>query len=118
MDTDVSKVNCPRCGGAVSVPPLDDLVLRLINGQNLSENAEAVLRAIWAKGGRPVRASALFAALYDDDPDAEPPMNKLYAEVRDAVGELSAALAADDHGIAVVPVPARLGWRLDLSGAV
>lgn len=99
------------------MPPLDDLVLRLIGGQSLSENAEAVLRLIWSKGGRPVRASSFFAALYDDDPEAEPPITKLYQEVRDAVDELTTALLADGGGIAIVPVGLRQGWRLDLSGA-
>ena len=39
-------MTCPICGGAVRVPPLDALVLRLIDGRGLSENAEAFLRLL------------------------------------------------------------------------
>ena len=56
------------------------------------------------------------AAPYDDDPEAELPITKLYQEVRDAVDDLIRALLADGGGVAIVPVGLRQGWRLDLSG--
>lgn len=102
--------SCPFCGGAVKVPLLDDLVLRLINDHSLSENAEAFLRLMWQ--GEIVKSSALLAVLYDDAPDDEPSANRLYQEAWAALAELRKALAAEGSGISVVEVGWRQGWRI------
>lgn len=107
---------CPICSNAVAVPPLDDLIVKLINAHGLSENAEAFLRLLWP--GEIVKTSALLTALYEDAPDDEPSLAELYREGRGAIAELRSALAAEGSGIDVREVGWRLGWRLHLPAAL
>lgn len=115
MATDIPGNTCPICGGAVMVPPLDDLVLRLINDHGLSEEAEGFLRLLWR--GEIVPTAVLLASLYEDDPTAEPPLNRLYQEAWTVLTELRAALKAEGSGADVIDAGYRIGFRLQLRAA-
>ena len=114
MATEMQR--CPICGGAVKVPPLDDLALALINDHGLSEDAEGFLRLLWP--GEIVKTTALLGALYEDAPDDEPGLMELYRQARAAIAELRAALAAEGSGIDVREAGWRLGYRLHLPAAL
>lgn len=109
-------MQCPLCSAPIAAPPLDDLILKLIDGHGLSEEAEGFLRLLWQ--GEIVQTSALLASLYADAPDDEPSIARLYREGRDALSELQTALAAEGSGITIREVGWRQGWRLDFSAAV
>lgn len=108
--------SCPICGGAVMVPPLDEFVLRLINDHGLSEEAEAFLRLLWR--GEIVPTAVLLASLYEDDPAAEPPLNRLYQEAWTVLTELRAALKSEGSGADVIDAGYRIGFRLRLPAAL
>lgn len=100
---------CPICLAPIAVPPLDDLVLAMINDHGLSEDAEAVLRALWAGQGKPVDAEAIFDVMFADDPDGGPSTVASYAALRVALKELDRAAP----GI-VVYLGRSKGWRMKL----
>lgn len=107
MATEMQR--CPICGGAVKVPPLDDLALALINDHGLSEDAEAVLRCLWGAKGLPVDAERIFDVMFADDPDGGPSTVASYAALRVALKELDRAAP----GI-VVYLGRSKGWRMKL----
>lgn len=105
-------LRCPMCQ-----PPdpahafkLDALVLGLIRDHALSENAEALLRAIFAADGLPISTSAIFDAMYADDPDGGPSPGVMYSDANAAHAELQSVLAGTGVGV----VRRDRGWRLRL----
>jgi hypothetical protein len=100
---------CPICNGAVNLPPLDVLILKLINDYGLSEEAEAVLRCLWDAKGLPVDAEAMFDVMYADDPDGGPSVVASYAALRAALQELERVARG-----AIVYLGRARGWRMKL----
>jgi hypothetical protein len=100
---------CPLCSASIAAPPLDEIVLKLLNSGEFSEDAEAVLRALWAGQGKPVDAEAIFDVMYADDPAGGPSVVAAYAALRSALKELDLAAPG-----AVVYLGRARGWRLKL----
>jgi hypothetical protein len=105
-------LRCPMCQppDPAHATKLDALVLGLIRGHSLSENAEALLRAVFSADGLPISTSEIFDAMYADDPDGGPSLGVMYSDANAAYAELQSAL--DGTGVGVVRRDR--GWRLRL----
>ncbi|WP_424179745.1 hypothetical protein [Yoonia sp. TsM2_T14_4] len=79
----------------------------------MTEHPEAVLRALWAAGGRTTTTEQMFDWLYADDPDGGPPRGRMYANLRAAIETVNTVLAGT---LQIVPIGNRRGrWRLRIS---
>ena len=106
-------LRCPCCsGGAADQAALDIMIWDLIQWRGLSENAESVLRAVWAGSGLPVTAEAIFDELYRFDIDGGPSQARQYSDLRDALDELAEKLVGT--GLQVTR-QGRDGYRLLIS---
>lgn len=101
---------CPCCKQPIAVPPLDDL----LEQSGIVGRGAAVLRTAWAARGLPVTATALFDAIYADDPDGGPSTSRMYRELREAVAASNERLRR--FGVALLHDGRVHGWRLDLQG--
>jgi hypothetical protein len=99
---------CPLCSQQVPVLSLD----RLIETRRLRPMEEAVLRAVWEGGGRPVQTERVFDAMYCDDPNGGPTQSKMYLAFKVALHRLRARL--EGSGVSIVTVGYRRGYRLIL----
>lgn len=104
---------CPMCQGATDPAAFDAMIWDLICERDLSEEAESVLRAVWAGGGRPVEAETIFDELYCWDPQGGPPLARMYQDLRAGAAELADKLPGT--GLAVVRARRRDGWVIKLT---
>lgn len=112
------EISCPCCSGRKPLlRDLDPLLIDLMNERHLSENAQAVLEAVYLAAGRPVTTERIFDRMYEDDPDGGPTPARMYIDLRDALGELAEKL--DGTGLSITRHGRRDGWRLlmDMEGA-
>lgn len=111
------EIACPCCSGhRPALRDLDVLIIDLIEDRGLSENAQAVIEAVYLAGGRPAQTERIFDRMYEFDPDGGPSPARAYADLRAALAEL--ALALYGTGLAVTH-DRRTGCRLmmDVGGA-
>lgn len=107
----VEALRCPMCSARPQpVRALDTLIWDLIDQRGLSEDAEAVISAVWAGRGAPVGPEDIFTSMYAHDPDGGPTYARMYAALRQALAELSTVLR--DTGIEVIDCGRGMGWRL------
>lgn len=98
------------CEGAdrAALAALDRLVLRLIDRHGLTEDAESVMRALYAARGGSASADLIFDWMFAFDPDGGAPDQVARARLRAAVAELDAIHPG-------LIVRGRNGWRLILA---
>jgi hypothetical protein len=104
---------CPMCQGATDPAAFDAMIWDLICERDLSEEAESVLRAVWAGGGRPVEAETIFDELYCWDPQGGPSLSRMYQDLRAGAAELADKLPGT--GLAVIRAKRRDGWVIKLT---
>jgi len=97
---------CPCCAAALSLPPLPVLL------HDLPASSATVLETLWTARGLPVAATALFDAMYADDPDGGPSQSRMYRDLRAAVANLNDTLGR--NGIIVLYDDRAKGWRLKI----
>lgn len=107
------EIVCPMCQGASDPAAFDAMIWDLICWRDLSEEAESVLRAVWAGGGRPVEAEAIFNELYRWDAHGGPSLTRMYQDLRAGAAELADKLLGT--GLAVVRAGRRDGWTIKLT---
>jgi hypothetical protein len=79
----------PLQQGATDPAAFDAMIWDLICERDLSEEAESILRAVWAGGGRPVEAETIFDELYCWDAQGSPSLSRMYQDLRAGAAELA-----------------------------
>ncbi|MGM4915896.1 hypothetical protein [Tardiphaga sp. 813_E8_N1_3] len=99
-------IPCPCCSQPVRVPSLEILIDRF----RVSPMEARVLGAVWRGKGRPVQTSRIFDAMWIDDIDGGPALQRMYAAFKSALCHLRDRL--EGSGISIENVGYRRGYRL------
>jgi hypothetical protein len=105
------RIDCPCCGQSVAGIPYHLLAMKY----DLQPMEERVLKAVWDGGGRPVFAEKIFDEMYVDDPDGGPPVNRMYATMKECMSRIKSKMRGS--GVTIENVGYRAGFRIVLGRA-